>query len=86
MANDQEILKQIASELSQIHESILELDRWVYKNGPRRAWIDFEPKVRAAQESVLQVAMYLHDLGVQDKYLERWVDEGVFGEKLKEME
>lgn len=79
-----EILAHIAAELSQVYECILDLDRWVYKNGTSRAWIDFEPKAHAAQESILQIAIYLHDLGIEDKYLERWTDEGVFGEKLKD--
>lgn len=74
-------LDEIVAELEQLDRFIENIDEWIYKMG-RRNWVYLEPKVRAANESALQIAMHLHDLGVEDGRLKRWVDKGVFAEKV----
>lgn len=75
-------LDDIVAELAQLDDTISKLDTWIYTHG-RSHWRELEPQVRDANESILQIAMHLHDLGVPEEQLKRWADRGVFDEKVE---
>jgi hypothetical protein len=75
-------LENIAAELAQLDDVITKLDEWVYTHG-RSHWRQLEPQVRDVNESILQIAMHLHDLGTSEDLLKRWAEKGVFDEKVE---
>jgi len=82
MSKEPATLEDIAAELAQLDGIIAKLDEWVYTHG-RSHWRQLEPQVREANESILQIAMHLRDLGIPEDRLKRWADKGVFEERVE---